>query len=173
MKAAVLLAILFLPFVTRAAEPRQLLQEGLFEEEANRDLDKASAAYESLIASFDKERQYAATALFRLAEIRAKQNRREEALALYQRVAAEFSTNDPLARLSRDRIAALGGVPVAAGGDTAMSNAEQQELARLQDLVKNSPDLLDSPTEGVTPLGQAAKNGWLKARRSSSTREQM
>jgi ankyrin repeat protein len=162
MKIAVLLFVLLLPFAC-AAEPRQLLQEGLFEEEANRDLDKASAAYESLIASFDKERQFAATALFRLAEIRAKQNRKEDAVALFQRVATEFSTNDPLARLSRERIAALGGTPVAPGGDPTVSDKERQEIVRLQDLVKNSPDLLNFPTEGVSPLGQAAQHGWLKA----------
>jgi ankyrin repeat protein len=163
MKLAVLLSILILPFAI-AAEPRQLLQEGLFEEEANRDLDKASAAYESLIAAFDKERQYAATALFRLAEIRAKQNRKEEAVALFQRVITDFSTNEPLARLSRERIAALGGnVPALPGGGPATSDQESQEIARLQDLIKNSPDLLNPGKDGASPLGNAAQQGWLKA----------
>jgi ankyrin repeat protein len=163
MKIAVLLFVLLLSFAS-AAEPRQLLQEGLFEEEANRDLDKASAAYESLIASFDKERQYAATALFRLAEIRAKQNRKEDALALFQRVLTEFSTNDPLARLSRERIATLGGnAPAIPGGTPAISDKESQEVARLQDLIKNSPDLLNTGPDGVSTLVRAAREGWMKA----------
>ena len=73
------------PTPRSAPELRQLLQEGLFEEEANRNLDKASVAYESLLQSFDQNRQFAATALFRLAEIRVKQNRKEDALALFKR----------------------------------------------------------------------------------------
>src|SRR4029434_7692788 len=113
MKAALLIAALLLPAVV-IGDPRQLLQEGLFEEEANRNLDKASAAYESLIQSFDKDRQYAATAVFRLAEIRAKENRKDEAISLFQRVLTEFANIDPLARLSRERIAAFGGTPPAA-----------------------------------------------------------
>jgi ankyrin repeat protein len=163
MKIAVLLSVFFLSFASAAA-PRQLLQEGLFEEEANRDLDKASAAYESLIASFDKERQYAATALFRLAEIRAKQNRKEDAIALFQRVITEFSTIDPLARLSRERIATLGGnAPAIPDGIPAISDKESQEIARLQDLIKNSPDLLNTGTDGVSTLVRAAREGWMKA----------
>src|SRR5688572_29330774 len=86
-----------------AAEPsapprdlRQLLQEGLFEEEANRNLDKASAAYEALVQAFETQRQYGATAIYRLAEVRVKQGRKEEAIRLFQRVVAEFSSNEPL-----------------------------------------------------------------------------
>ncbi|HET6408405.1 MAG TPA: ankyrin repeat domain-containing protein, partial [Chthoniobacteraceae bacterium] len=163
MKAALYFAAMLVPLMV-IAEPRQLLQEGLFEEEANRNLDKASTAYEALIQSFDKDRQYAATALFRLAEIRTKQNRKEEALALFQRVLAEFANIDPVARISRERIVALGGsaAPLPAV-DASIGEKESAEIARLRDLVKNSPDLLNSPKDGVTPLAQIAHEGWLKA----------
>src|SRR5688500_1619019 len=100
MKAAALfLVLMFSTLLTSAQDPttkstkqdlRQLLQEGLFEEEANRNLDKASAAYESLLKSFDMDRQFAATAVFRLGEVRAKQGRKEDAVALFQRVLREF-----------------------------------------------------------------------------------
>ncbi len=144
-----------------AHELKRLLQDGLFEEEANRNLEKAAAAYESLLSAFEQQRQYAATALFRLAEVRAKQNRKEDAIALYQRVVAEFG-KDPLAKLSRERLSSLGtSAPVE--GAPAIADKEAEEIKRLEDLVKNSPDLLNAPDQGVTPLGKAAGEGWLNA----------
>ncbi|MDQ3625055.1 MAG: tetratricopeptide repeat protein, partial [Verrucomicrobiota bacterium] len=106
MKAVVLLASLALAFAAHAADApaaatkdlRQLLQDGLFEEEANRDLEKASAAYGALIEQYSQQRAFAATALFRLAEIRGKQGNKAEAIALHQRLLAEFPNHDPLAK---------------------------------------------------------------------------
>src|SRR5262249_37519935 len=51
------------------------LQKGLFEEEANRNLDAAIAAYQTLATQFDKDRQVAATAIFRLGECYRKLGR--------------------------------------------------------------------------------------------------
>src|SRR4051794_38169741 len=69
--------------------PRVMLQEALFAEEAERDLEKASAGYSELLVQFETQRTLAATALFRLAEIRAKQKKTAEAVALHQRLLAE------------------------------------------------------------------------------------
>ena len=44
------------------------LRQGLFEEEANRNLDAAISNYQALAAQFDRDRQIAATAIFRLGE---------------------------------------------------------------------------------------------------------
>lgn len=140
---------------------KQLLQDGLFEEEANRNLEKAAVAYEALLDGFEQQRQFAATALFRLAEVRAKQGRKEDAIALYQRVITDFR-NDPLAKTSREKLAALGGAEPAEG-TPGIADKEAAEIARLQDLVKNSPDLLNAPENNITPLGKAANEGWLKA----------
>jgi ankyrin repeat protein len=168
MNAARLFVVLLLPIFALAQPPTptrdlgQYLQDGLFEEEANRNLDKASAAYEALIDSFDKDRQFAATAVFRLAEIRVKQNRKDDAIALFQRVITEFG-NDPLAKLSRVRLTTLGG-KAPAPGEGSVDDAEAREIAMLQEIVKNSPDLLNSATTGEgTPLTRAAAKGWLKA----------
>src|SRR5450432_1820830 len=59
-----------IPAVSRAAtnDLTALLQQGLFEEQANRNLDAAIASYQSLATQFDKDRQLAATAVFRLGE---------------------------------------------------------------------------------------------------------
>ncbi len=89
---------------TAGKDARQLLQEGLFEEEANRDLKKASEDYAAVVAQFDAQRSLIATALFRLAEIRAKEGNKTEATALFQRLLTDFSGEEALAKLSRERL---------------------------------------------------------------------
>ena len=86
------------------------LQKGLFEEEGNRDLGAAISAYQSLAAQFDKSRQVAATAIFRLGECYRKLGRTNEAVAQYDRIMREFSDQQTLATLSRQNIAGLGGL---------------------------------------------------------------
>ena len=56
-----------------------LLQQGLFEEQANRNLDAAIADYQALAPQFDKDRQLAATAVFRLGECYRVQGKTNEA----------------------------------------------------------------------------------------------
>ncbi|HEX8297249.1 MAG TPA: ankyrin repeat domain-containing protein [Chthoniobacteraceae bacterium] len=100
--------------VTSPAEgkdARKLLQEGLFEEEASRDLTKAAAAYQAAITRYGEERVFAATALFRLAEIRAKEGKTAEAVALLQRIVTEFADQPALLEDTRKRLSALGERP--------------------------------------------------------------
>src|SRR6185369_10567730 len=78
-----------------------LLQQGLFEEQANRNLDAAIASYQSLAAQFDKNRQLAATAVFRLDECYRALGKTNEAAAQYQRILKDFSDEQTLATLSR------------------------------------------------------------------------
>lgn len=145
-----------------AKDTRKLLQEGLFEEEASRDLDKAAAAYSAVVAQFDAQRALAATAIFRLAEVRHKQGRKDEAAALWQRVVAEFPQHDPLAKLSRERLAGIGIRAPEPGADLT-SDEERREVVRLRSIAKDSPDLLSARGESGTPLDVAAANGWLQA----------
>jgi hypothetical protein len=56
-----------------------MLQRGLFEEEANHQLDAAIVNYKEAIEHFDHERQLAATAIFRLGECYRKLGRTNEA----------------------------------------------------------------------------------------------
>jgi ankyrin repeat protein len=154
----------------KTAEPRSsrvLLQEALFAEEAERDLEKASAGYTEILEQFAMPRTLAATALYHLAEIRAKQNKKADAIALHQRLLAEFPKEEALAKLSRDRLAELGATApaVAAGGAEAISAKETEELARLRRMVRDSPDLLEAPNDstGETPLVLAASSGWAQA----------
>ena len=147
-----------------AKDAQQLLRDGLFEEEANLDLGKAAAAYSEVIASYDVQRQISGTAVFRLAEIRAKQGKKDEAAALYQRVLGEFATFEQIARPARERLAKLGAaLPDAASKESGITQAESDELVKLREMAANSPDLLNASDGKDTPLNRAAANGWVKA----------
>jgi ankyrin repeat protein len=135
------------PTAPEAKPLRQLLQQGLFEEEANRDLDKAAAAYAELVTQYDAQRAFAATALFRLAEIRAKQGNKAEAIALHQRLLAEFPTHDSLAKLSRERLAALG----APAEERKPNSLSPEYAARLQDQLATLRVELASRTQQLRP----------------------
>ena len=87
-----------------------LLQQGLFEEQANRNLDAAIADYQSLARQFDKDRQLAATAVFRLGECYRMQGKTNEAALEYKRIVNEFSDQTPLVTLSRQNLAGIGAV---------------------------------------------------------------
>ncbi len=170
---ALLIAAALIPHTVSAADatpesprdPRQLLQQGLFEEEANRDLAKAATAYAELVAHFEAQRSLAATALYRLAEIRAKEGNKAEAIALHQRFLAEFPMQEALAKLSKERLAALGGtVPDSSAQFDAPTEAEASELRKLREIARNSPDLLNAVvSDDATPLIRAATNGWISA----------
>src|SRR5438445_1619210 len=85
------------------------LQRGLFEEEANHNLDAAIQAYQSVVTQYDNDRKLAATAIFRLGESYRKQAKTNEAAAQYQRVLREFADQSALADLSRKNLG-LGGI---------------------------------------------------------------
>ena len=75
-----ILFILALTLRLAAGDPtsEDMLRQGLFEEEANHDLDKAAERYRAVVAAHDRQRTLAATATFRLGEI-ARKNRLEVA----------------------------------------------------------------------------------------------
>src|SRR5579862_8349813 len=102
-----LLILLGLAATVRAAtnDLTGLLQKGLFEEEANRNLDAAISNYQTLANAFDKDRQVAATAIFRLGECYRKLGRTNEAAAQYQRIIREFGDQQTLVALSQQNLA--------------------------------------------------------------------
>ena len=121
---------------SRAAnDPTGALQKGLFEEEANHNLDAAIAAYQSLVTQFDQDRKLAATAVFRLGECYRKLGRTNEAVVQYQRVLRDFSDQPTLVTLSRQDLGALG----APGAVSAEANVLAAQLAGLEKL-KNDPE---------------------------------
>lgn len=108
-----------------------LLREALFEEEASQDLTQAAEGYEKLLETYRSQCQFAATALFRLAEVRRKQERPKDAAKLYQQLLAEFPNNDVLARLSRENLLALGEAPPTAETALGLLDEEGKEIQRL------------------------------------------
>src|ERR1041384_6529986 len=77
------------------------LQRGLFEEEANHNLDAAIKEYQAVVAQSDEQRKVVATALFRLGECYRKLGRTNEANAQFQRILSDFSEQEQLVTLSR------------------------------------------------------------------------
>src|SRR5580658_8688968 len=111
------LCLLFLALavtLTRAQtnDLTSLLQQGLMEEQANRNLDAAITDYQALATQFDKNRQIAATAIFRLGECYRMQGRTNEAGAQYQRILDDFSDQQTLATMSRQDLAGMNMAPV-------------------------------------------------------------
>src|SRR5688572_20169318 len=102
MKMKLFTLIAAVLFATAALAPAatndlsSALQRGLFEEEANHNLDAAIAAYQSVATQFDKDRKLAATAIFRLGEVYRKQGKTNEANAQYERVVREFADQQTL-----------------------------------------------------------------------------
>jgi ankyrin repeat protein len=113
---SLILALLFnltSSFPGSGANPKTQLQEGLFEEEVNRDLGKAMKHYRSLIAGFDTQRQFAATAIFRLGECFHKHGRTNEATAQYERILNEFADHTNIVATATIRLHSLGRSPKA------------------------------------------------------------
>jgi ankyrin repeat protein len=75
------------------------LQRGLFEEEANHNLDAAIKEYQSVVTQADEQRKVIATALFRLGECYRKLGKTNEANAQYQCILRDFSEQEQLVRL--------------------------------------------------------------------------
>ncbi len=133
------------------------LQRGLFEEEANHQLDAAIVNYKEAIEHFDHERQLAATAIFRLGECYRKLGRTNEANAQYERIVREFSDQTQLAQLSRTYLPASGGAMVVSmSGVSALPSEEEEFLRHVKETVQNSPDLVNKLLPGAVEHGYVA-----------------
>jgi ankyrin repeat protein len=111
-----------------------LLQQGLFEEQANRNLDAAIADYQSLATQFDQNRPMAATAVFRLGECYRAQGKTNEAAAQYQRILRDFSDQVMLATLSRQNLAGMGALKNESTMATPPENSDVGLLKKLAGL---------------------------------------
>ncbi len=143
-----------------------LLQKGLFEEEANHNFEAAMRQYQAAIDGFDTDRQLAATAVFRLGECYRKLGKTNEAVVQYERVLRDFADQTTLAGLSREYLA--GKTPAAAevgGGTTIATSAEDEEVRKIREMIRNSPDLINAPMSsgGPTPLQNSVVMGNIAA----------
>ncbi|HTV62855.1 MAG TPA: ankyrin repeat domain-containing protein, partial [Verrucomicrobiae bacterium] len=142
MKTKFCLLVVLLAAVVAHAQTNltMLLQQGLFEEQANRNLDAAIADYQTLATQFDKDRQIAATAIFRLGECYRMEGNTNEAALEYQRIMREFPDQKSLVTLSQQDLAGIGA--------TASEAAPANSNANIWNKVK---DLPESELEKVLP----------------------
>jgi ankyrin repeat protein len=134
-----------------------LLQRGLFEEEANHQLDAAIGDYKGAIEQFDHERQLAATAIFRLGECYRKLGRTNEANTQYERIVREFPDQPQLAQLSRAYLPSGGGTATPSAAETGLPPDEEKFLREIQESVQTSPDLVNQE------LLDAVQKGYVSA----------
>jgi ankyrin repeat protein len=107
--------------------PAELLQKGLVEEEAHRDIEAAIKAYEGVVAQVDAQRRIAATAIFRLGESYRKLGRTNEAALQYQRILREFPSEEALSKLSRENLTGMG---IGEARTARLRSAQGQAAAR-------------------------------------------
>jgi ankyrin repeat protein len=139
----------------------ELLQKGLFEEEANHNLDSAIKVYQAVVQQTDEQRKIGAMALFRLGECYRKLGQTNNAVVYYQRVLREFPEQNELVKSSRRLITELGVEPeIQTAASMGAKNAEAEELAQIQKIFRESPDLTQTQTQ--IRLEQAATNGWVQ-----------
>jgi ankyrin repeat protein len=129
-----------------AADLAERLQKGLFEEEANQNLNAAIEQYQAIITASDEQRKVTATALHRLAECYRKLGKQKEADELRARLARDFS----------DQAQFLTGKQAPA--------RDLNPYAGIIRLLDNSPDLLNAPsiTNSFSYLQYAASSGNLE-----------
>ena len=149
------------------------LRKGIVQEEANQDADKAIAAYKSIVAQYDQDRQTAATALYRLAECYRKTGKRELAVAAYQRVIREFADQAALVEPSRQQLASAYGITETRPGRPAARPAAspefivsaesrralQREVTRAQLAVRAAERDVQAVEDKVRDYQQQIKNG--------------
>jgi len=173
----VLLLMFLLATTTRAADDlTAVLQQALFNEEADHDLAAAIKAYQFVVTGADAQRKLAATAVFRLGECYRKLGQTNEAVTQYQRIVDQFTDQTNLVTLSRQNLAGMGAAIAPAASTfqervdainaaTGVSE-EEKEIRRIQSLIKDSPDLINhqSGNDG-TPLQIAASRGQISVAR--------
>ncbi len=129
-----------------AADLAERLQKGLFEEEANQNLNAAIEQYQAIITASDEQRKITATALHRLAECYRKLGKQKETDELRARLVRDFSEQTQF----------LAGIQVPSTGSNP--------YAAIIRLLDNSPDLLNAPsrTNSFSYLQHAAASGNLE-----------
>lgn len=83
------------------------LRQGLFEEEANQNYEKAGTHYRAVVEAYQRQRTLAATATYRLGELARKANDNAAAASAFQAVIERFP-EQKTAQLSSENLTALG-----------------------------------------------------------------
>ncbi|MBN8458060.1 MAG: tetratricopeptide repeat protein [Verrucomicrobia bacterium] len=151
LKPALLLATVLAALATARADetpPSESLRQGLYQEEVKRDPEAAAKHYQEVLEQYARQQAVAATALFRLAEVRRGQGKNDDAIRLYQQLLAGFPQAAAEGKLARERLTELGAVERGSGSQFAEEEARQIEawdkwLAESPELARKS-DLLET-----------------------------
>jgi tetratricopeptide (TPR) repeat protein len=84
-----------------AGAPVTALTRNMLDEELNSNPQAAAKTYEAMLAAFDRQRETAAQAIFRLGESYRRMGRVDEARSMYARILREFVDFPDLAKLSQ------------------------------------------------------------------------
>src|SRR6266480_1086533 len=142
--------LLRLPCASSAEETlSETLQKGLFEEEANHNLEAAIKAYQAVLQQTDEQRKLAATAIFRLGECFRKLGKTNEASSQYERIVQEFSDQTTLADLSRQNLVGMGAVPKPLPGQALSRTARMEQKRLLEEEIGLAEGELKRATEMV------------------------
>jgi Tol biopolymer transport system component len=117
LKSITIIFLLAVGLIASAAQPKSasaLLQEGLYAEETEGDLDAAIKVYERVLKDFPKDRPVAAKAQLHIGLCYEKLGT-AQARTAYESVVRDFADQSEIVAQARVRLAALGG-PGAAGG---------------------------------------------------------
>jgi ankyrin repeat protein len=107
-KLTLLLAAMISFHAHAADDLTAVLQQALFNEEADHDLAAAIKAYQFVVTGADAQRKLAATAVFRLGECYRKLGQTNEAVVQYQRILSDFADQTNLVTLSRQNLSGFG-----------------------------------------------------------------
>lgn len=129
LKPALLLATVLAAPIAGAEEtsPNESLRQGLYQEEVKRDPEAAAKHYQEVLEQYAKQQAVAATALFRLAEVRRGQGKNDDAIRLYQQLLAGFPQAAAEGKLARERLTELGAMERPSGSLFAEEEARQIE----------------------------------------------
>lgn len=99
-----LLALGWFALTTQAKSPNQLLQDGLYAEETEGDLEKAIGIYEKVIKETDVHQQTAASATYHLGMCYLKKGDKTKAAEYFQKVKSNYPTQKILVKKANTQL---------------------------------------------------------------------
>lgn len=167
MKTLQTIAISLLLLVIAAATPVSaepasvLLQEGLYAEEIEGDLDAAIKIYEKVIAQAEQTQQAAAMAMYRIGMCRLKKGDKTQATSQFQQLIEKFPTQKAIIAKARSQIRKI--QPASGAAFRAVVDSENRGQVYFYDFDKEKvfprPEWLTRDSSPKKVLDWGRKNG--------------
>ena len=108
---SLLLGVVTVTAPASAESASVLLQEGLYAEEIEGDLDAAIKIYEQVLAESQKARTTAALAMYRIGLCHLKKGQKAKAATHFQAITKEYQDNEQLVARAKEQLKKLGVAP--------------------------------------------------------------